>query len=117
MGLGGGDEGTKAHPALPEPVNPLPSPKTLAHLHQPPPMARSSSLSEAEAGISCFASSLPGFRGVLKHRYSDFIVHEVARDGTLVQLTSFDLPTEVSGPHCKFEFTTAHLRSQSRCQM
>ncbi|KAG2618263.1 multisubstrate pseudouridine synthase 7-like [Panicum virgatum] len=57
-------------------------------------MARSSSLSEAEAGISCFASSLPGFRGVLKHRYSDFIVHEVARDGTLVQLTSFDLPTE-----------------------
>nr|CAB3503214.1 unnamed protein product [Digitaria exilis] len=57
-------------------------------------MARSSSLSEAEAGISCFASSLPGFRGVLKHRYSDFIVHEVARDGTIVQLTSFDLPTE-----------------------
>nr|CAB3461024.1 unnamed protein product [Digitaria exilis] len=57
-------------------------------------MARSSSLSEAEAGISCFASSLPGFRGVLKHRYSDFIVHEVARDGTVVQLTSFDLPTE-----------------------
>jgi len=86
-------------------------------LHQPPPMARSSSLSEAEAGVSCFASTLPGFRGVLKHRYSDFIVHEVARDGTLVQLTSFDLPTEVSGPHCKFEFTTAHLRSQSRCQM
>ncbi|CAL4908998.1 unnamed protein product [Urochloa decumbens] len=57
-------------------------------------MARSSSLSEAEAGISCFASSLPGFRGVLKHRYSDFIVHEVARDGTVVKLTSFDLPTE-----------------------
>ncbi|XP_066364846.1 multisubstrate pseudouridine synthase 7-like isoform X1 [Miscanthus floridulus] len=57
-------------------------------------MARSTSLSEAEAGISCFASSLPGFRGVLKHRYADFIVHEVARDGALVQLTSFDLPTE-----------------------
>ncbi|XP_066362055.1 uncharacterized protein [Miscanthus floridulus] len=57
-------------------------------------MARSTSLSEAEAGISCFTSSLPGFRGVLKHRYADFIVHEVARDGALVQLTSFDLPTE-----------------------
>ncbi|KAL6841515.1 hypothetical protein ACP4OV_028658 [Aristida adscensionis] len=57
-------------------------------------MARSSSLSEAEAGISCYASSLPGFRGVLKHRYSDFIVHEVARDGATVRLTSFDLPTE-----------------------
>jgi tRNA pseudouridine13 synthase len=80
-------------------------------------MARSSSLSEAEAGISCYASSHPGFRGVLKHRYSDFIVHEVARDGTVVQLTSFDLPTEVSGLPCNFEFTFSHLRSQSRVQM
>ncbi|GJM89011.1 hypothetical protein PR202_ga05604 [Eleusine coracana subsp. coracana] len=57
-------------------------------------MVRSSSLTEAEAGISCFTSSLPGFRGVLKHRYSDFIVNEVARDGALVRLSSFDLPTE-----------------------
>jgi tRNA pseudouridine13 synthase len=62
-------------------------------------MARSSSLTEAEAGISCFASSLSGFRGVLKHRYSDFIVNEVARNGTLVRLTSFDLPTEVLAPY------------------
>uniref|UniRef100_A0A453FMN4 TRUD domain-containing protein n=1 Tax=Aegilops tauschii subsp. strangulata TaxID=200361 RepID=A0A453FMN4_AEGTS len=44
--------------------------------------------------ISRFASSLPGFRGALKQRYSDFVVHEVARDGTLVRLTSFDLPDE-----------------------
>ncbi|KAG8068084.1 hypothetical protein GUJ93_ZPchr0005g16303 [Zizania palustris] len=58
-------------------------------------MARSSSLTEAEAGITCYASSsLPGFRGVLKHRYSDFIVHEVARDGSVTRLTSFDLPDE-----------------------
>ncbi|CAM0954682.1 unnamed protein product [Alopecurus aequalis] len=58
-------------------------------------MARSSSVTEAEVGISCFtSSSLPGFRGVLKHRYSDFIVHEVARDGSVVRLTSFDLPDE-----------------------
>lgn len=71
---------------------------SAASTSHPDPMARSTSLSEAEAGISCFASSLPGFRGVLKHRYADFIVHEVARDGALVQLTSFDLPTEVSGP-------------------
>ena len=59
-------------------------------------MARSTSLTEAEAGITCFASSLPGFRGVLKHRYSDFIVHEGARDGSVARLTSFDLPDEVS---------------------
>uniref|UniRef100_N1QRF1 Putative pseudouridine synthase n=1 Tax=Aegilops tauschii TaxID=37682 RepID=N1QRF1_AEGTA len=58
-------------------------------------MARSSSVTEAEVGISCFTSALPGFRGVLKHRYSDFIVHEVARDGSVVRLTSLDLPDQV----------------------
>uniref|UniRef100_A0ACD5T8N9 Uncharacterized protein n=1 Tax=Avena sativa TaxID=4498 RepID=A0ACD5T8N9_AVESA len=58
-------------------------------------MARSTSVTEAEVGITCFtSSSLPGFRGVLKHRYSDFIVNEVARDGSVVRLTSFDLPAE-----------------------
>ncbi|KAM3411621.1 hypothetical protein ACQJBY_003350 [Aegilops geniculata] len=57
-------------------------------------MTRSSSVTEAEVGISCFTSALPGFRGVLKHRYSDFIVHEVARDGSVVRLTSLDLPDQ-----------------------
>ncbi|XP_071680693.1 multisubstrate pseudouridine synthase 7 [Lolium perenne] len=62
-------------------------------------MARSSSVTEAEVGITCFtSSSLPGFRGVLKHRYSDFIVHEVARDGSVVRLTSLDLPDECVEP-------------------
>ncbi|KAM0881419.1 hypothetical protein ACQ4PT_032977 [Festuca glaucescens] len=62
-------------------------------------MARSSSVTEAEVGISCFtSSSLLGFRGVLKHRYSDFIVHEVARDGSVVRLTSLDLPDECVEP-------------------
>ncbi|KAI4990801.1 hypothetical protein ZWY2020_039172 [Hordeum vulgare] len=58
-------------------------------------MARSSSVTEAEVGISCFTSSLSGFRGVLEHWYSDFIVHEVARDGFVVRLTSLDLPGQV----------------------
>ncbi|KAE8818894.1 Multisubstrate pseudouridine synthase 7 [Hordeum vulgare] len=57
-------------------------------------MARSSSVTEAEVGISCFTSSLSGFRGVLEHWYSDFIVHEVARDGFVVRLTSLDLPDQ-----------------------
>ncbi|KAF3327559.1 multisubstrate pseudouridine synthase 7 isoform X1 [Carex littledalei] len=51
-------------------------------------------LDEPDVGISCFVSSLPGFRGVLKHRYSDFIVNEVAKDGEVLHLTSFDLPQE-----------------------
>ncbi|KOM52951.1 hypothetical protein LR48_Vigan09g161000 [Vigna angularis] len=49
---------------------------------------------EDEVGISCFISDLPGFRGVLKQRYSDFIVNEVDRDGTVVKLTSLDAPEE-----------------------
>ncbi|KAJ4761864.1 Pseudouridylate synthase 7-like protein [Rhynchospora pubera] len=51
-------------------------------------------LDEPDVGISCFVSSLPGFRAVLKHRYSDFIVNEVSREGEVVHLTSFDLPQE-----------------------
>uniref|UniRef100_A0A0E0C8C5 TRUD domain-containing protein n=1 Tax=Oryza meridionalis TaxID=40149 RepID=A0A0E0C8C5_9ORYZ len=58
----------------------------------PPPAAHRAPLSEPDVGISRFASALPGFRGALKQRYSDFVVHEVALDGSLVRLTSFDLP-------------------------
>lgn len=49
---------------------------------------------EHEVGISCFISDLTGFRGILKQRYSDFIVNEVGRDGTVVQLSSLDAPEE-----------------------
>ncbi|XP_044977215.1 pseudouridylate synthase 7 homolog isoform X3 [Hordeum vulgare subsp. vulgare] len=88
-------------------LNPLLSPLSFAKppsrplasraraVAQPPAQAqRRAALAEPDVGISRFASSLPGFRGVLKQRYSDFVVHEVARDGTLVRLTSFDLPDE-----------------------
>ncbi|KAJ3696119.1 hypothetical protein LUZ60_001496 [Juncus effusus] len=51
-------------------------------------------LDEPDVGIACFVSSLPGFHGVLKHRYSDFIVNEVSKNGEVVHLTSFDLPTD-----------------------
>ncbi|TKY61401.1 Multisubstrate pseudouridine synthase 7 [Spatholobus suberectus] len=47
---------------------------------------------EHDVGISCFISDLPGFRGILKQRYSDFIVNEVDGDGTVVQLSSLDAP-------------------------
>ncbi|KAF8679193.1 hypothetical protein HU200_045961 [Digitaria exilis] len=58
----------------------------------PAPLPRRAPLDEPDVGISRFASSVPGFRGALKQRYSDFVVHEVALDGALVRLTSFDLP-------------------------
>ncbi|KQK09991.1 pseudouridylate synthase 7 homolog isoform X2 [Brachypodium distachyon] len=63
----------------------------------PPPAQLRAALAEPDVGISRFANSLPGFSGALKQRYSDFVVHEVARDGTLVRLTSFDLPDERVG--------------------
>ncbi|KAK1311323.1 hypothetical protein QJS10_CPA08g00293 [Acorus calamus] len=53
-------------------------------------------LDETDVGISCFVSDTPGFRGVLKQRYSDFIVNEVDRDGNIVHLTCLDPPLEKS---------------------
>ncbi|KAG0448010.1 hypothetical protein HPP92_028042, partial [Vanilla planifolia] len=51
-------------------------------------------LDESDVGICCYVSSLPGFRAVLKQRYSDFIVNEVDREGRIVRLTSFELPPD-----------------------
>ncbi|XP_019419352.1 PREDICTED: multisubstrate pseudouridine synthase 7 [Lupinus angustifolius] len=52
------------------------------------------SIEEPDVGISCYISNLPGFRGILKQRYSDFIVNEVDRDEQVVHLTSLDPPAE-----------------------
>lgn len=52
-------------------------------------------IEEPDVGILCYISHLPGFRGILKQRYSDFIVNEVDLDGNVVHLTSFDVPPEL----------------------
>ncbi|KZV54416.1 pseudouridylate synthase 7 [Dorcoceras hygrometricum] len=54
------------------------------------------SIDESDVGILCYVSHLPGFRGILKHRYSDFIVNEVDLDGNIVRLTSLDAPPEIT---------------------
>nr|KJB44990.1 hypothetical protein B456_007G284000 [Gossypium raimondii] len=51
-------------------------------------------ITESDVGILCFISNLPGFRGILKQRYSDFIVNEVDTEGNVVHLTSLDAPPE-----------------------
>ncbi|GAY44694.1 hypothetical protein CUMW_083820 [Citrus unshiu] len=51
-------------------------------------------LDESDVGILCFISNLPGFRGILKQRYCDFIVNEVDTDRKVVHLTSLDVPPE-----------------------
>ncbi|KAK9735300.1 hypothetical protein RND81_04G197000 [Saponaria officinalis] len=50
---------------------------------------------ESDVGILCYISNLPGFRGILKQRYSDFIVNEVDLDGNVVHLTSLRVPPEL----------------------
>ncbi|XP_030958091.1 multisubstrate pseudouridine synthase 7 isoform X2 [Quercus lobata] len=52
---------------------------------------------ESNVGIFCFISNLPGFRGILKQRYSDFIVNEVDKEGNVAHLTSLDAPQEEIG--------------------
>ncbi|RXI01971.1 hypothetical protein DVH24_015320 [Malus domestica] len=49
---------------------------------------------ESDVGIFCYISQLPGFRGVLKQRYSDFMVNEVDKEGNVVHLTNLDAPVE-----------------------
>ncbi|GKA54093.1 multisubstrate pseudouridine synthase 7 [Tanacetum coccineum] len=52
----------------------------------------SSSLEESDVGICCYISPLAGFRGILKQRYSDFVVNEVDLDQNVVHLTSLHAP-------------------------
>ncbi|KAL9274479.1 hypothetical protein AKJ16_DCAP26321 [Drosera capensis] len=57
-------------------------------------MGAGKTMEESDVGISCYISKLPGFVGILKQRYADFIVNEVDLDGNVVRLTSLDLPPE-----------------------
>jgi len=54
----------------------------------------SASVSEKDVGILEFVSNLPGFHGVLKQRYTDFIVSERDLEGNLVRLTDVSVPQE-----------------------
>ncbi|GAB2277577.1 hypothetical protein Dimus_012286 [Dionaea muscipula] len=58
-------------------------------------MASGNNIEEPDVGIFCYISQLPGFRGILKQRYSDFIVNEVDLDGNVVHLTTLELPLEM----------------------
>ena len=49
-------------------------------------------VSDKDVGIFEFVSNLPGFHGVLKQRYTDFIVSERDPQGNLVRLTDVSVP-------------------------
>lgn len=49
-------------------------------------------VSEKDVGILEFVSNFPGFHGVLKQRYTDFIVSERDLEGNIVRLSDTSIP-------------------------
>ncbi|XP_030630384.1 pseudouridylate synthase 7 homolog isoform X1 [Chanos chanos] len=52
-------------------------------------------LTELDVGILKFVSNHVGFSGILKERYSDFVVHEINKEGKIVGLDDLSIPVEV----------------------
>ncbi|XP_072509204.1 pseudouridylate synthase 7 homolog isoform X2 [Notamacropus eugenii] len=55
-------------------------------------------LTEVDVGITKFVSSHQGFSGILKERYSDFIVHEIGKDGRISYLDNLTVPVDDEDP-------------------
>ncbi|XP_066489538.1 pseudouridylate synthase 7 homolog isoform X3 [Tiliqua scincoides] len=55
-------------------------------------------LTELDVGITKFVSSHKGFNGILKERYSDFVVHEIGKDGHIIHLDDFSVPVDNEDP-------------------
>ncbi|XP_043821074.1 pseudouridylate synthase 7 homolog isoform X2 [Dromiciops gliroides] len=55
-------------------------------------------LTEVDVGITKFVSSHQGFSGILKERYSDFIVHEIGKDGRISHLDNLSVPVDDEDP-------------------
>ncbi|XP_057693822.1 pseudouridylate synthase 7 homolog isoform X2 [Corythoichthys intestinalis] len=52
-------------------------------------------LTELDVGICKYVSDHEGFSGILKERYSDFVVHEISKEGKIVHLDDLTIPKEV----------------------
>ncbi|XP_051548690.1 pseudouridylate synthase 7 homolog isoform X1 [Myxocyprinus asiaticus] len=51
-------------------------------------------LTESDVGIHKFISDHKGFSGILKERYSDFVVHEINKSGMIVRLDDLSVPAD-----------------------
>ncbi|KAK2842542.1 hypothetical protein Q5P01_012742 [Channa striata] len=51
-------------------------------------------LTELDVGILKYVSDHQGFSGILKERYSDFVVHEINKQGKIVQLDDLTIPAD-----------------------
>ncbi|CAF2479447.1 unnamed protein product [Rotaria sp. Silwood2] len=47
---------------------------------------------EVSVGITQFLSNHDGFDGIIKYRYSDFLVNEISFDGSIIHLTDLSCP-------------------------
>uniref|UniRef100_A0A673BVR8 Pseudouridylate synthase 7 homolog n=1 Tax=Sphaeramia orbicularis TaxID=375764 RepID=A0A673BVR8_9TELE len=52
-------------------------------------------LTEVDVGILKYVSDHKGFSGILKERYSDFVVHEINKTGKTVHLDDLSIPADV----------------------
>lgn len=55
-------------------------------------------LTELDVGITKFVSAHEGFSGILKERYSDFVVHEIGKDGKIINLNDLSVPADDEDP-------------------
>uniref|UniRef100_A0A8C9A3T0 Pseudouridylate synthase 7 homolog n=1 Tax=Prolemur simus TaxID=1328070 RepID=A0A8C9A3T0_PROSS len=55
-------------------------------------------LTELDVGITKFVSPHQGFSGILKERYSDFVVHEIGKDGRISHLDDLSVPMDEEDP-------------------
>ncbi|XP_023180636.1 pseudouridylate synthase 7 homolog isoform X2 [Xiphophorus maculatus] len=51
-------------------------------------------LTETDVGILKYVSDHEGFSGILKERYSDFVVHEINKQGKMVHLDDLSIPAD-----------------------
>ncbi|XP_037308106.2 pseudouridylate synthase 7 homolog isoform X1 [Pungitius pungitius] len=51
-------------------------------------------LTELDVGILKYVSNHEGFSGILKERYSDFVVNEISKQGKIVHLDDLSVPPE-----------------------
>ncbi|XP_054633739.1 pseudouridylate synthase 7 homolog isoform X2 [Dunckerocampus dactyliophorus] len=52
-------------------------------------------LTEVDVGICKYVSDHEGFSGILKERYSDFVVNEISKEGKIVHLDDLTIPKEL----------------------
>jgi tRNA pseudouridine13 synthase len=77
----------------PPPTDERPAKRARLEGHEPKQLDESQLQKELKAGITAYVSpDTPGFSGVLKQRYTDFLVNEILPNGRVLHFDGDDLP-------------------------